>query len=214
MHANTEQLLKLRDNEAVNTAVRAHVQGCERCRREIDRHRLIRSILRDLPPVEPPADLWRTVAVGSVAPSRTPRFHWGSGIAIAASFLLGLAVMLRLGNDGADPSEAPLETTPPATVSGMVTAGNGVSLAALQTRSRKLEALRAAMPRQPKVERAGTAMTIADLEDRIALVDLRLHAADTLGLTEAQRHALWKERVNLMQSLVQVEYARLQGPGY
>ena len=35
-----------------------------------------------------------------------------------------------------------------------------------------------------------------------------------LGLTEAQKHALWKERVNLMQSLVQVEYARLQRPRY
>jgi hypothetical protein len=43
---------------------------------------------------------------------------------------------------------------------------------------------------------------------------VRLGAADALGLTEAQKHALWKERVNLMQSLVQVEYARLQRPRY
>jgi len=214
MHANTDQLLSLRDGEPVEPAVNAHVEDCERCRLEIDRHRLIREILRDLPAVEPPTDLWRTVAVTSVAPSPVPRFHWASAVAIAASFLLGLALMMRIGGDGADPSLAPLETTPAATVSSLVEPGNGVSLAALQTRSRKLEALRAAMPRQPKVERAGTAMTIADLEDRIALVDLRLHAADALGLTEAQRHALWKERVNLMQSLVQVEYARLQGPGY
>ena len=58
------------------------------------------------------------------------------------------------------------------------------------------------------------AMTIADLEDRIALVDLRLNAADALELTPAQRQALWRERVNLMQSLLQVEYAQLQSPGY
>ncbi len=215
MHANTDQLLRLRDGEPVDAAVSLHVEDCERCRREVDRHRLIREILRGLPPVEPPADLWRTVAVGSVSPTPVPRFHWASAVAIAASFLLGLALMMRIGGDGTDPSKAPLETTPAAAVSGLVQQpGSGVSLAALQNRSRKLEALRAAMPRQPKVERAGTAMTIADLEDRIALVDLRLHAADALGLTEAQRHALWKERVNLMQSLVQVEYARLQGPGY
>ena len=55
---------------------------------------------------------------------------------------------------------------------------------------------------------------IADLENRIALVDLRLNAADALALTPAQRQALWRERVNLMQSLLQVEYAQLQSPGY
>jgi len=214
MHANTDELLSLRDGEPVSPVVGAHVDDCERCQRELDRHRLVRRILRELPAVKPPADLWRTVAVGSVAPQRAPRFHWASGVAIAASFLLGLTLMMRIDSDNNDPSKAPLETTPAATVSSLVEPGTGVSLAALQTRSRKLEALRAAMPRQPKVERAGTAMTIADLEDRIALVDLRLHAADALGLTEAQRHALWKERVNLMQSLVQVEDARLQGPGY
>jgi hypothetical protein len=214
MHANTEQLLSLRDGEPVEAGASSHVEGCEQCRLEVDRHRLIRQILRELPAVEPPADLWRTVAVSSVASRPTARFHWASGVAIAASFVLGLALMMRIGGDGADPAKAPLETTPAATVSSLVKPGNGVSLAALQTRSQKLEALRAAMPRQPKVERAGTAMTIAELEDRIALVDLRLHAADTLGLTEAQRHALWKERVNLMQSLVQVEYSRLQAPGY
>lgn len=213
MHANTDQLLTLRDGGPVDAEVRAHVDGCETCRRDVHRHRAIRDVLRGLPPVEPPADLWRTVAVGSVSPPPAPRFHWGSAVAIAASFVLGLAVLLRPGGSSDDASDAPLETTPGVTVSGMVEPG-GVSLAALQTRSRKLEALRAAMPRAPQVERAGTAMTIAELEDRIALVDLRLHAADALGLTPAQRHALWKERVNLMQSLVQVEYARLQGPGH
>ena len=116
--------------------------------------------------------------------------------------------------DQDDPARAPLETTPAATISGLAEPEGLVNLAALQTRSRKLEALRAAIPRQPQVERAGTAMTIAELEDRIALVDVRLGAAGALGLTEAQKHALWKERVNLMQSLVQVEYARLQRPRY
>ena len=57
-------------------------------------------------------------------------------------------------------------------------------------------------------------MTIAELEDRIALVDLRLNAAEALDLTDAQRQTLWVERVNLMQSLVQVEYADLQNPRY
>lgn len=213
MHANTEQLLSLRDGEPVNPDVRDHLEGCGACQRRLQDLDEVRARLRGLPPVEPPGDLWRAVAVGSVERPARHSFHWGSGLAIAASFVLGLALLMRVGNE-ADPERAPLETTPAATVSGPVETENLVNLAALQTRSRKLEALRAAIPRQPQVERAGTAMTIAELEDRIALVDLRLRAADALGLTEAQKHALWKERVNLMQSLVQVEYARLQRPRY
>lgn len=219
MHANTEQLLSLRDGQIVEAAVSEHVESCERCRREIRRLESVRSSLRQLPPVPPPRDLWKAVAVGSLQKPAGQAWHghtaqWGAGLAIAASFVLGLALLLRVGDDRGDPVGAPLETTPPATVSQMIEAGNGVSLPALQARSRRLEALRAAMPREPEVQRARTAMTIAELEDRIALVDVRLHAANELGLTEAQKHALWKERVNLMQSLVQVEYARLQSPRY
>lgn len=213
MHANTEQLLSVRDGESVSPEIRAHLEGCDNCRRRLRDLEEVRARLRSLPAVEPPRDLWRTVAVGSVEQPARHGFHWGSGLAIAASFVLGLALLMRVG-DQDDPSRAPLETTPPATVSELVASDNAANLTALQTRSRKLEALRAAIPRQPQVERAGTAMTIAELEDRIALVDVRLRAADALGLTEAQKHALWKERVNLMQSLVQVEYARLQRPRY
>lgn len=213
MHANTEQLLNLRDGAPVNPDIRDHVEGCDPCRRRLQELDEVRARLRGLPPVEPPGDLWRTVAVGSVERPVRHGFHWGSGLAIAASFVLGLALLMRVG-DQDDPARAPLETTPAATISELAQPENLVNLAALQTRSRKLEALRAAIPRQPQVERAGTAMTIAELEDRIALVDVRLRAADALGLTEAQKHALWKERVNLMQSLVQVEYARLQRPRY
>lgn len=213
MHANTEQLLSLRDGEPVAAEIHSHVDQCGRCRRELSGLSEMRRTLRGLPPVEPPRGLWRTVALGSLQPP-PHRFQWTSALAIAASFVLGLALLMRLGGDDADPSKAPLETTPAASTERLSPAANGVSLAALQTRSRRLEALRAALPRQPGVERAGTAMTIADLEDRIALVDLRLNAADTIGLSQAQRQALWKERVNLMQSLVQVEYARLQRPGY
>ncbi len=219
MHANTEQLLSLRDSQAVEPAVAEHVESCEQCRREIRRLDSVRSSLRQLPPVAPPRGLWQAVAVGSLQKPAGQFWHghtaqWGTGLAIAASFVLGLALLLRGGDDRGNPAEAPLETTPPATVSQMVESGNAASLPALQARSRRLEALRAAMPREPEVQRARTAMTIAELEDRIALVDVRLHAADELGLTEAQKHALWKERVNLMQSLVQVEYARRQSPRY
>lgn len=215
MHANTEQLLSLRDG-GLDTPleVQEHVGGCEQCQREIDRLSGVRDALRSLPEVPPSSDLWKTLAIGALQRPEPPRFHWGSAVAIAASFVLGLALLIRLGPDRGEPGDAPIENTPAATISETTPVTDRTMLPALQTRSRRLEALRAAMPRRPEVNRAGTAMTIADLEDRVALVDMRLNAADALQLTPAQRQALWRERVNLMQSLLQVEYAQLQSPGY
>lgn len=215
MHANTQQLLSLRDGgQETPPDVREHVEGCEQCLREIERLSRVRATLRSLPPVPPSADLWKTLAIGALQKPEPTRFHWGSAVAIAASFVLALALLMRLGPDRGAPGDAPIENTPAATISETTGATDRAILPALQTRSRRLEALRAAMPRGPEVNRAGTAMTIADLEDRIALVDMRLNAADALQLTPAQRQALWRERVNLMQSLLQVEYAQLQNPGY
>ena len=70
------------------------------------------------------------------------------------------------------------------------------------------------MPARPEIVRASTARTIADLQDQIAFVDMRLNAAQSLELNPDQRAALWRERVYLMQSLIQIEYARLQSPKY
>jgi hypothetical protein len=212
MHANTEQLLSLRDGEPVSADIVEHVKACHECRSEIARLERVRDALRALPEVRPGAHLWETVAVGSLDRASPNRFHWGSAVAIAASFVMGVALMTRIQDSGNDAGNAPLETTPAATVAGVAPAVER-SVPALQLRSRRLETLRAALPRRQGVERAATAMTIAELEDRIALVDLKLNNADTLGLTIAQERILWKERVNLMQSLIQVEYARLQNPG-
>jgi hypothetical protein len=212
MHANTEQLLSLRDGDAVSVDITAHVKTCPECRGEIARLERVRDALRALPEAEPAANLWETVAVGSLDRPTPSRFHWASALAIAASFVMGVALMTRLQQSSDDAGQIPLETTPAATVASSLPAGER-SMPALQLSSRRLETLRAALPRRQGVERAATAMTIVELEDRIALVDLKLNNADALGLTIAQERILWKERVNLMQSLIQVEYALLQNPG-
>lgn len=211
MHATTEQLLSLRDGEPVVAGVQSHLGDCDRCRRELARLSRVRDALRRLPPVGPPGDLWQTVAIHSLERPTGPRFPWPHGIAIAASFVFALVVVARFGQDRDPAADA---GAPAASVAEVVPGPTGLSLGELQRRSRGLEALRRAMPPRPEVVRAGTAGTIADLEDRIAWVDLRLNAARDLGLSPAQREALWRERVNLMQSLVQVEYAQVQRPRY
>jgi hypothetical protein len=220
MHATTEQLLCLRDGETVAPAVHDHVEDCDDCRRELVRLARVRDQLRSLAPIEPAGALWKNVASEAVAPAPGPRFSWLSAAAIAASLVLALALVTRLGGDGesappAAPATAMDHTPAPATtVVEVPPADDAATLAELQLRSRRLEGLRRAMPERPQIVRASTARTIADLQDQIALVDLRLNAAADLELTQAQREALWRERVYLMQSLIQLEYARLQSPRY
>jgi hypothetical protein len=221
MHATTEQLLSLRDGEPLAATVHDHVEQCDVCSRELARLARVRAELRNLPPVTPRHSLWQSVAVGSL--ERPPHRHapWLSAIAVAASFVLGLFLIgrLDLGPTGEAPAPTVATDTAGSTaddsgISEVVPSGAPVTVADLQQRSRRLEVLRAAMPPRRQVVRASTARTIVDLEDRIALVDMRLNSAAVLRLSEAQQQALWRERVNLMQSLLQLEYAQLQSPRY
>jgi hypothetical protein len=224
MHATTEQLLSLRDGEPLDAAVHDHVENCGVCSRELARLARVRAELRQLPPIGPRQALWRAVALGSLPERPAHRYGpWLSAIAIAASFVLGLFLIdrLNMGPTGDPPaaqqtiaSSMPADETPDGGISEVVPSVAPVTLADLQQRSQRLEVLRSAMPRRPQLVRASTARTIVDLEDRIALVDMRLNSAAALRLSESQRQALWRERVNLMQSLLQLEYAQLQSPSY
>ena len=56
---------------------------------------------------------------------------------------------------------------------------------------------------------AGTATTVAALEDRIALVDYEINHAATSPKTQSRLTQLWQQRVNLLQSLAAVRYAQV-----
>ena len=60
---------------------------------------------------------------------------------------------------------------------------------------------------------AGTASTVAALEDRIALVDYEL--GNTAGKKDTGQKVaeLWKQRVDLLQSLAAVRYAQVANAG-
>lgn len=223
MHASTEQLLSLRDGEPLAAAIHDHVESCGACSRELARLARVRAELRALPPITPRKSLWQVVAVGAVEQPRQRHVPWLSAIAVAASFVLGLFLIGRLQMGPSDVSPVPAQSTvasgpvsdaPDAGITEVVPSVVPVTVVDLQQRSRRLEVMRAAMPRRPQVVRASTARTIVDLEDRIALVDMRLNSAAALRLSDRQRQALWRERVNLMQSLLQLEYAQLRSPRY
>ncbi len=65
------------------------------------------------------------------------------------------------------------------------------------------------MPEEPKVMRASTVATIADIEDAIAAIDFQLNDPST-QMTEEETELFWRERVRLMKSLVQLRYAQAQ----
>jgi hypothetical protein len=200
MHATTEQLLSARDG-AASPSVDTHLRACAACRGELERLRRLQARMKAMPPVRPPHDLWRTVAVNAVSrPQR--RVPWAAITGFAASFVLAMVVIFRMGPGGPDgaggggnPSDVIASTPAPA----------GVTPELLQ-RSQNLEAALRALPAAPSVTRASTATTIADLEDQLMLVDARLSSGQ---LTPQQEETLWRHRVRLMDSLVRLRYVQI-----
>jgi hypothetical protein len=206
MHATTEQLLSLREGHPVDAAVVVHVDGCEDCRRALRDLRRMQARLRDLPPLEPPADLWRTVAVETLPQPRRERRRWPLLVGTAAGFALGMVLILNMTQHH-DPGPAPGTTTDivaatPAPASSV----NGATTAELLATSQRLEAALYALPAAPRTTRASTALTIEELQDRIFEVDLLLNEP---GLSQADERTLWQQRVRLMDTLMQVRLAQL-----
>ena len=83
------------------------------------------------------------------------------------------------------------------------------TLQTLMTESRQLENDLRELPAEPRVQRAGTAAAIADLEDRIATIDYQLNDPE-FHLTPEEEEIFWRERVRLMKLLVGMRYAQAQ----
>ena len=207
MHATTEQLLSLRDGQPVEAGAAAHAAGCEQCRRELARLARVRVQLQALPELDPPAGAWRVAAAeAAAAPAADPAWRWQRVAGIAASFVLGMALVIGLGyREDAGPARGTttdLIASTPAPASSV----DGVTTGELLETSRQLEAALRAMPAAPRVTRASTALTLAELQDRIVDIDMRLNDQH---LDPATQRALWQQRVMLMDTLMQVRFAQL-----
>ena len=65
------------------------------------------------------------------------------------------------------------------------------------------------MTEETRVRRASTTGTISDLQDQIDAIDYRLNDPG-LNMTAEQEVIFWRERVRLMDLLVQLRYAQTQ----
>ena len=124
-------------------------------------------------------------------------------IPVAAAILLAVLVvpgMLR--------NEPEIFPTTPDTV-GSSSPIRLNTLQTLMTESRELESNLRDLPAKPRVMRAGTAATIATLEDRIAAIDYQLNDPES-QLSPEDEEIFWRERVRLMKLLVRLRYAQAQ----
>jgi hypothetical protein len=161
--------------------------------------------LRELPQLAAPPGVWERVLedVGARTAARRFRRRW----AVAAAVVVAAAAV-PLTYLAARDTPPTLSMIPRKTVR---VAWDETSYAPLIVESARLERLLAEMPEPRRVVVGSTAGTIVGLEDRIAYVDAQLSYAAARDLAPPYRRALWDERVELMNTLVYVRLAQMQG---
>jgi hypothetical protein len=209
MHASIEQLIGLRDEEPVAVEVQQHVRACTQCAAALNGLLAARERLGDLADPVPPPDAWQRIVMASERSAR--RRRWlpvaGMGVAAAAAAVAVLLMNLHLAQPR---GQADLAVTP-------AVAAKPADVNQLMAQSRYLEraVLKLDDHADHMVVSAGTASTIAALEDRIALVDYEINSASGSGVSKDDPHVaqLWKQRVDLLQSLAAVRYAQVADAG-
>lgn len=190
MHCTMDDLLALRDGEG-SVWARRHVEECAVCR--VEREALYQRVaqLKALPTLRPPRDRWGAVREVIVAQRSRRRRRWtGYGLATAAALVGVMVIGPALGNTGI-----------------------AEELAQAKQRSAQLESTLQDYDPENRVMSGREAELTARLEDQIAQLDGRLAELDARAAREAQLVDLWRQRVDLMQQLVQVRIARAKYVG-
>ncbi len=190
MHCTMDDLLALRDGDA-SVWARRHVEDCAACRSELDGLYQRVAQLKALPPLRPPRDRWSAVRDAIRAERAQRRRRWlGYGLATAAALVGVMVIGPALGNTG-----------------------SAEDLAQAKRQSAQLESTLRAFDAESRVMSGQEAEFTARLEDQIAQLDGRLADLDARAAREAQLVDLWRQRVQLMEQLVQVRVTRARYVG-
>jgi hypothetical protein len=192
-HLSIEALVGLRENglEPGDTAAREHLDGCSLCRGELERLHQRVARLKALPALRPSRDRWPTVRDRLRAERRRhrARFAGFAGLAAAASVALALGVStLWQPEPGMTPAE----------------------IERAMVRSQALESALDRIDPESRVLDGRTAGIAQELEDRIARVDRELEMVELMEQQsrDAELLRLWRERVGLLDALVDVHVTR------
>lgn len=159
-----------------------------------ERQRAIEAELRALPDLAAPAELWQGIEQRVQAENARQvhsRTKWQALAAGMAAVSLTAVVLL-------------LKPEPDAPQVAAVAAPAQVGT--LMEHSRRIENERRALPVMPVAASVGPADARTILTQRVALVDQALNSLAAQGRVDpAMRQALWRERVELMNALLQAE---------
>ena len=196
-HLSMDTLLSLREpgTEPGVAAAHEHLNECSLCQAEL--HRLHQRVarLKALPTLRPSRDRWPETAARFRAERlrrRTRRVGF-AGLAVAASVALAVTVVDR---------RQPVEANP-----------NQINQA--MERSQALESALSEYNPEARVLDGRTARIAQELEDRIALLDRQLEMTE-LSPKQARDQELlqlWRERVGLLDALVDVHATRASNAG-
>jgi len=200
MHARIDQLLSLRDGQPVASDVRTHVQQCAHCSAEVVRLTRVRDGLRALSIVEPPRTAWSDIAERSHArPAQRAPLAFAASVAL---FVVCAIVFVALRLVPAEPNVARASRA-----EALPVFAADADVDALMAQSRQLDLVLSNLPERPSVQRASLSTAVDSIEERIQWLDWQLAYSSDADLDPKQTRRLWSERVELMDSLVQVRYA-------
>jgi hypothetical protein len=145
---------------------------------------------------EAPPDTWQAVLAARDA--REARIDRRWPLALAAAVLVATAGIAFW-----------LQSAQRALVAGAVPAP-ALATDGARAESERLERILAQLPERRSM-RGSTAFTVAELEDRLALVDDHLSRVTLEPNAPERSERLWRERVEVLYSLVQVRYSDAVG---
>lgn len=200
-HLTMDQLLALREpgTEPGTQAAREHLEACAACQAELDQLHQRVARLRALPALRPTRNRFLAVRAELTADRRRRQARWAGigGLALAASVALVVVTLPdRAGGEG-------------------VTAGLAAELTETISRSQQLERALVALEPESRVIDGRTSAITGRLEDRLQLLDRELQAADRLDrqVRMQEQLKLWRERVGLLDALVDVHVTRASYAG-
>ena len=184
IHCTMDEVLAIRDGQGSQAALR-HLDECDECCHELELLHQRVAALKALPSINPPRDRWSAVRGQVMGERAQARRRFGGWLAAAAA----ASVALAIGSGGL---VTPAAQEPDA-------------LAELVSEAQMLEQALRNMRPETRVLNGRTLGAVAALEDRLELLDVLFEEARLRRLPRDRVVILWRERVDLMDALVNVQ---------
>jgi hypothetical protein len=208
-HLTMDELLELREPglEPGTAAAREHFAACPVCQAESDRLDQRVARLKALPAPRPARDQFPLVRSRFVAEQRKRRIYVGGAGALALAAVLALAVVLRPDDRGL-----------PVRLGGVTPAlEESNELSRVMARSQQLEETLRRYDVENRSIDGRTATIAARLEDQLGTLDRQIEVLGAIERFDPERQMhrlrLWRERVGLLDALVDVHVTRASYAG-